>query len=637
MKHLALLSCLLVLNLTTAQQSHDLIPKDAVTVFSINNFSVLQKVSLDELVNYEFMQEIQQEIFDGSTSGKTIKESGIDFEQKLNVFYGKTFDYEVSGFTFGISDRAQLFTVFDDFQKEQDPYSGVERYSSYFNQLILKGNSGLLIRVEPVEDRILNITDSIWYARGNDYPYWDYYEFDEGTYDEEAVPYDDSETVIEEVEEIEEFYEETIYEEEEMPITAPEMGYPEADEVVGKTYYELRDSVDYELQKLYLREVMEGLFVRNENLINTDSKFAEQLSHSSDGIFYLDNSRNFQKDQSFWYLQTMFPGLYEDLKELYTGNVMVGDILLNNDNVELKMTANYGPQLGSIYEKLNNSKFDKNILKYIHKDNPAFFTYNVNLREAYEQAYDVIIPILADEKNSQISMNVLVIELLNEYINKDALFGTYKGSMFGSFNGVKKVNTRKIEFIYDEETFEYEEREVEAVEDMPMFVWGFTTDRADIPEKVLTRLSGLTSRFKNMGTYWQFEDAVLESAPLYFINRNGLFIFTNDEDLAKNHSNGYGSDAITGKKAKEIQKNGFMYGELNWGSAIDKFPRDVFTAEQNEVLDAMRGKSGMMKLTSTKTTAQKTQFNLVYTFDGQYENSGKYILDFINSIYVISK
>lgn len=35
-------------------------------------------------------------------------------------------------------------------------------------------------------------------------------------------------------------------------------------------------------------------------------------------------------------------------------------------------------------------------------------------------------------------MNVLTIELLNEFVNKDALFGTYKGSMFGSFNGIKR-------------------------------------------------------------------------------------------------------------------------------------------------------------------------------------------------------
>ena len=53
-----------------AQRSEELIPKDAATVFSINNFTLLQKISLDNLVKYEFMEEVQQELFDGSTSGR---------------------------------------------------------------------------------------------------------------------------------------------------------------------------------------------------------------------------------------------------------------------------------------------------------------------------------------------------------------------------------------------------------------------------------------------------------------------------------------------------------------------------------------------------------------------------------------
>lgn len=616
-----------------AQNSEDLIPKDAVTVFSINNFEVLKKVSLDDLVNYEFMSEIQQELFDGSTSGKSIKESGINFDQKLNVFYGKTFDYEVSGFTFGISDKKQLFTVFDDFESIPSNQNGVERYSSYFNQLVIKGNNAILIRVEPVEEKINELTDSIWYSRGNDYPFYDYDYYDPDYEEGEVI---DS-PIIEEIEEGEEYYEEVLIEDEDAYIAPPESGFPEAEEVLTTSYFELRDSVSYVLQEEYIKLVLEGLFVRNENLVGYDARFREQLGHTSDAIFYLDNSRNLSKNQSFWYLQNMFPSLYNDFKELYTGNVMLGDILLNKDNIEMKMVANYGEELGSIYKELNDSKFDKNILKYIHKENTAYFTYNVDLRKAYDQAYKILIPILEDEKNSQISANLLTIELLDEFINKDALFGTYKGSMFGSYNGIKKVNTKKIEFVYDEETFEYEERETEAVEDMPIFTLGFTTDRSDIPEKVLKRLSRLTTRFSNYGNYWKFDEAVLDAAPLYFINQNGLFIITNDEDLAVNHAKGYGADAISGKKAKEIRKNGFMYGEVDLAQTIAQLPRDVFNEEQNEILDTMRGKSGELKLTSTKTTIDRTTFDLVYSFSGEFDNSGKYILDLINSMYVLMK
>lgn len=98
----SILIVLILTNLTLFAQSEQLIPQNAVTVFSINNLNLLQKISMDELVKYDFMEEVHQELFDGSTSEKTLKDAGIDFNQRLNVFYGKNDNYELSGFTFGV-------------------------------------------------------------------------------------------------------------------------------------------------------------------------------------------------------------------------------------------------------------------------------------------------------------------------------------------------------------------------------------------------------------------------------------------------------------------------------------------------------------------------------------------------------
>ncbi len=143
MKKLILSALILATTNAFSQTSEDYIPKDAVTVLSINNITLLKKVSMDELVQYEFMSEVQSELFDGSTSGKNLKDSGIDFDQKLNVFYGQNQDFEVAGFSFGISDKLKLFSVFDDFERQETPVKGIELYSSYFNHLIIKGNIGM--------------------------------------------------------------------------------------------------------------------------------------------------------------------------------------------------------------------------------------------------------------------------------------------------------------------------------------------------------------------------------------------------------------------------------------------------------------------------------------------------------------
>ena len=601
------------------QSSDDLIPKEAVTVLGINNTSLLKKISMDSLIQYEFMEEVQSEMFDGSADNKTLKDAGFDFGQKLHVFNGKTSNYEVSGFSFGISNLKDLLLVFDDFDKVKSPINGIDYYNSYFNHLIIKGKSGLVLRVDPSYEKIKHVTDSIWIKRGNGYFFDDKDKKAENEGDDETeepigkilkngeLEADDSEVKL------------------------------NAKDLINKTYWELKDSVTNDLQVKYLQNILVEIFEKNIHLKSQDNKFATQLTHESEGIFYMDNSRNLQNAKGLWYFQTMFPELFKDIKTLYSGNIVVGDIYLKDNSIEFKLQANYGEDLGKIYAKLNSTKFDKNVLRYIHEDCAGFFTYNINLKEGYRQAYDIIIPLLSKQKDPRVTSNVLKAELLNEFVNLDALFDTYQGSMFGTFNGVKKVKTKRIEFTYDEKTFEYSEKEIIGEEEMPMFTVGFSTGRADIPEKILNYMGKMTTRFKKTDNYWKIDDAIFNSIPVYVINRNGLLVITNDESIAIEHLDGYGKQALSGKKAKNAKKSKFMYSYFNIGEVLSKIPKQVFTAKQNKVLDSMRGKEGYIEMTTLKTSSSYTDFEINYYFQGKYTDSGKYLLDLINSAFILAK
>ena len=589
-------------------QSEQLLPKDAVTVFSINNISLLQKIAMDDLVNYEFMSEVHQELFDGSTSGKTLKDAGLDFNQRLNLFYGKTFTHELTGFTFGVSDQKALFEVFDDFQELQSNIPGLKIYGTFFNHLLIKNNLAILIRIEPTMDYIDEVTDSIWYARGNETPF----EFFDSAPQEDQI-----------------LNEQTFEEDTNTNV------YPEASENPAiKNYYELRDSVQAVLQQEELIRVIDEIFVDNINLHNTDARFAAQLTHNAEGVFYLDNARNLDKSQGLWYFQTFLPNLYKDLQDLYAGNVILGDLFLRDNQIDFEVEALYGPSLGSIYAQMNDARFDENVLKYIPATSPAYFTYNINLEQAYEQAYQILLPLLSDEKNAQIAMNVLTLELLNEFIDKEALFDTYKGSMFGTFNGVKKIKTKKIVFSYDEETFAYQEQETEADADMPIFTLGFSTARADIPEMVLKHLGRLSSRVQHFENYWRIDNAILDAAPLYILNTGKLLIFTNDEELARFHSSGYGNLALTKKQSKLARKSGSMYGSVDITKTLDRFPIEVLTPRNAEIVNSLKRKSGHLELTSSETTEAHTTFKLSYRFESD-ESTGKHLLDLVNSLYLI--
>jgi hypothetical protein len=67
------------------------------------------------------------------------------------------------------------------------------------------------------------------------------------------------------------------------------------------------------------------------------------------------------------------------------------------------------------------------------------------------------------------------------------------------------------------------------------------------------------------------------------------------------------------------------------------FPRDVFVAKENEVIDALRGKSGKMEMTTSKTSSNSTNLNLTYDFKSDTDGPGKHVLDLINAIYVLTR
>ena len=619
LKKVFFLPFLLFSQIILAQQSEALIPRDASTVFSINNINLLQKISIDELVEYEFMEELHQELFDGSTAGKTLKDAGLDFDQRLNIFYGKDKVYELTGFSFGIENKDKLFQVFDDFEYSETLKNGAERYNSLFNTLIIKGNSAVLLRIQPTDDYLIKITDSL-----------NYYEWDAPYYfDSDGLPITE-ESLSEEVEPIEE--------EEGSDLTSLKeyLERTEQDQENKKTYWEIRDSVQVAMQTKGMLSLIEDLIINENSLQTVDKRFEAQLEKDSEGIFFIDNSRNFSNQGGLWYFQTMYPIMNEDLKELYAQNYMVGDLHLDSNQVHFDLKANYGEKLGSIYAEMNNNPLNKDFAKYIPKDAAAYFIYNVDLRKAYEKAYDILLPMLKDKKDNKMVMNLLAIQLLDKLVDKKALFGAYKGGIFGTFNGIQSILTKKIEYNWNDENFEYTEIETESEEDIPVFTIGFASERTDLCELVLSDLSRLTSRIEKKEGYWIIKDAVFDAAPLYVVCTDQVLLLSNDTYLIHEHIDGYGREAISKKDLKRIKKSGVLFANMDLDRSINQFPQVFLDERQNKVLNDLKNNRGRIELSSNYSESTKTDYSLLYNFESTSSQATQF-LDMINAMFILSK
>ena len=620
-----------------SQNPEDLIPKDAITVFSIHKFDKIQNISLEKLMAYEFMSELEQEQYDGSTSGKTLRNSGLDLSKKMSVFSGRNSNYLVTGVAFGLKNTDELFKVFDDFQKVESPYEGYDLYASYFNKLFIKNNTALLIRLEVNEEMVNAIADSIDYEiRG--VHHWQYDEMEAVVTEEwteemteaatEEWVFETEDTVIHDVEPSKELMEE---------ITAlSEVNHE-------KTYWEIRDSVQLALHQKFEKKVLDDLIKNNISLITTDEDFKKQISHDTKGTFYFDNSRNITSAWStlLWGGNRTLGKIMDNMEELYSNNKTIGDLVMIDGNLKFKISTSYSEDMGSIYSELNDTKMHKKLGNYIHQNCPAFFIYKINLQAAYEKASEILMPILRKENNSKVTAAVMMYDILNEFIDKDALFNTFQGSVFATFNGTKKVLSKNIEFTYDEETFEYTEVPVEVEKDMPLFTMGISSSNEEIINKVFTSISKVQPMLKQTksksGNYWEVKDGIMNGASVFYFHKNEIFFITNDEKIAKYHQEGYGDESISKKELKKAKKGGAMYMKADFNKAIDQIPLGLFEDEAMDFITSIKKGSGMVEISTAKTSKNKSNMTLSYNFDNSLDTEGKHILDLINAVYLFSK
>jgi hypothetical protein len=73
------------------------------------------------------------------------------------------------------------------------------------------------------------------------------------------------------------------------------------------------------------------------------------------------------------------------------------------------------------------------------------------------------------------------------------------------------------------------------------------------------------------------------------------------------------------------------------GEVLSKLPQKLYPQKQRNVLNALKGKEGFVELTTVKTKRTSTKFTLNYYFQGEYKDSGKYLLDLINAAFILSK
>jgi hypothetical protein len=207
--------------------------------------------------------------------------------------------------------------------------------------------------------------------------------------------------------------------------------------------------------------------------------------------------------------------------------------------------------------------------------------------------------------------------------------------MFASLNGYKKIKVSRIDYSYNEETFEYSETEVEEEQDVPNVTVGLKTNKPDFLKRIARLLSKTQPDIIQHEGYYEIQNAVLNTIPAYFAIVGDLVLLSVDENLFTTHANGYAkSEQI---KASKLKKSKLMYINLDLDNALKKLPREVLSERQNEILGSLVDKTGVLEFKTIKTSKKEATFQINYSLNENIENNGKYLLDLVNSLFMLTK
>jgi|GEM_PF-157099 len=654
---------LLVLPSFLKAQKAPFIPNNAQFVLSISGEDILKDVPLEEMEKYEFMAEVSKELF--RDASKSISEFGFDLNGQFYFFGGDLPSYNFFGFSIDVADMNKLI---DNMKLNAEAAIKLRTEGFYFNNSMLtaiRNNQMLFVVTDLHYYKVNDYVDSIYYANGwmdesryyNDYYYEEQFsdELDQRVEEAEAAVDEEMEDFIPPAHEVE--YEEFEIVEEQAIYEAPPATMPKLEESINEQVdrvYEIENLEEVEEiveseptfpSKYTFRDSVETAWIRQENdkvladflsdnsLFKHDEKMQKAFSNGDQAVFFFDaskfytNSYELERELKYNPIVDKNSSIFKDQWYHAVAN-------FTETGIHAELDMNGHTEIIEVVDELGNSKMDKEMLKYIPDDNMGFVIGNASYQNAYERFKSIYLPKLENSSEKRLQLGSAIWYTWDRMMNKDVLFELYSGRMFMTFNGFKELPTQKISYEYDEVNFEYKEVITESKEVLPVFTLGISTEETEIALKYLEVLSKTEQQYVQKKDGYYVITSNEFNIPIYVYVYNNLFIASNDLTLVLNSKNGLGSNRLKGDAKKRAKKTNMLYAEVDYAKLLQSIPREYIGRRDFEMFQTMAGKVGKMEMSFDEVKQNLLKMKVNYTFNGDYQNGGYYMLDLINTLYL---
>src|SRR5699024_3899364 len=139
-------------------------------------------------------------------------------------------------------------------------------------------------------------------------------------------------------------------------------------------------------------------------------------------------------------------------------------------------------ELTEVMKGMSSKRIDKKLLRYIPENTSGVAVYNLDSYSAYEKMKEIYMPKLDKSEDPRALMASAIWSTIDEFIDMEAIASVYPPKMLFSYSGMKEVELTNTSYAYDEETFEYSEKEEKYMETVPMVTFAMANERAYLLE-----------------------------------------------------------------------------------------------------------------------------------------------------------
>lgn len=315
------------------------------------------------------------------------------------------------------------------------------------------------------------------------------------------------------------------------------------------------------------------------------------------------------------------------------GEMNIGtDLSFEKGEIKSETRSFIGPDMMKFSATVTKNRANKRIMNYIDGTNTSMYTMMALSPEGFYEGWKNLLGEKAGTLKPAVDDLFGIAEI---FIDEKAAFNFLKGDIFYAINGVKTVESKETDYVYNSETDEYDPIEKTVKRQIPLIVGGFSYgNKEDMMKfiRIISKSGFLKEEKKNVYKL----SFPMSSEALYIRLDKGLLVMGNDEERLLNGK----KYRPMSKAHKGYMKTDFHTSYVNIGKLLDMAMGMNPTADEQMTGIVKNIKDGLgdyiihsyRPKVEDKSILQEMKLDL----KNKEENALKQIFDFANRLYLKS-